>query len=83
MPDIELLNILQINCNTIGTEKEKCANYRKNKRNTINVGNEQCNANTGLEKDCDKKDKSPDSFTNTGRSLIQTIDHMTSHSQWL
>ena len=70
MPDIELLNILQINCNTIGTEKaEKGVNYNKEKRNAINVGSEQCYANTGPEKDCDKKDNSTDSCTNTGNSL--------------
>ena len=49
--------------------KEKGANYNENKRNTINVGSEQCYANTGLEKDLDKKDNSADSCTNTGSSL--------------
>ena len=33
MPDIELLNILQINCNTIDTVKEE---------NAFNPGREQC-----------------------------------------
>ena len=70
MPDIELLNILQINCNTIGTKKEETGtNYNEIKRNTISVGCEQCYANTNLEKDCDKKDNSADSCTNTGSSL--------------
>ena len=44
-------------------------NYNENKRNIINVGSEQCYANTGLEKDCDKKDNSADSYTNTDSSL--------------
>ena len=57
MPDIELLNIMQINCNTIGTKKEeKGVKDNENKRNAINVGSDQCYANTGLEKDCNKKD---------------------------
>ena len=69
MPDIELLNILQLNCNTIGTKnEEKGTNYNHNKRNAINVGNEQCHTNTGLEKDCDKKENDADSCTNTGNS---------------
>ena len=43
MADIELLNLLQINCNIIGTKKEeKGMTNNKNKRNTINVGSEQC-----------------------------------------
>ena len=47
MPYIELLNILQSNCNTLGTKKgEKGMNY-KNKRNAINAGSEQRYANTG------------------------------------
>ena len=70
MPDIELLNILQINCKTIGTRKEeKSMQYNKNKSNAINVGSEQCCATTGPEKNCDKKDSSADSCTNTGSSL--------------
>ena len=36
MPDIEFLNILNINCNTIGTEKdEKGTNCNANKGSTI------------------------------------------------
>ena len=46
LPDIELLNILQINCNTIGTEIEKKGtNYTKNKRNVLSRGSEQSYAN--------------------------------------
>ena len=42
MLDIELLNILQINCITIGTKKEeKGVNYNENKMGNINVGSEQ------------------------------------------
>ena len=41
MLNIGLLNILQINCNTIGKEKEeKDVKYNQNKRNTINAGDE-------------------------------------------
>ena len=70
MLSIELLNILQDNCNTIGTKKEeKGANYKKNKRNATSVGSEQCYVNTGPEKDCDKKDNSADCCTNTVSSL--------------
>ena len=45
MPDIQILNIPQIDWNTIATEKEeKGMNYNKNKMNVINVGSEQCYA---------------------------------------
>ena len=41
MPDIELLNILNINCNTIGAEKdEKGMNCSANKDSTIDAGSE-------------------------------------------
>ena len=67
---MELLNILQINYNTIGTKREeKHANYNKDKGNVLNVGSEQCYANTGPEKDSDREDSSADSCTNTGKSL--------------
>ena len=67
MPDIELLNILQISCTTISTKtEEKGPNYNQN---TINAGSEQCHVNTGSEKDCDEKDKDVDSCTNTDNSL--------------
>ena len=70
MLDIELLNILQINCNTIGTKKEeKGANYNQNKKDTIKAGRKQCCTNTGQEKDCYKKDNDAGSCTNTGNSL--------------
>ena len=41
MLDIELLNIMQIHYNTIGTKKEeKGTNYNENKRNVINAVSE-------------------------------------------
>ena len=53
----------------MGTKKEdEGMNYNENKRNAINVGSEQCYANTGLDKDFDK-DNSADSCTNIGSSL--------------
>ena len=70
MLDNELVNLLHINCNTIGTKKEeKSMKYNQNKGKVINAGSEQCCTNTGLEKDCDKKDNYGDSCTNTGNSL--------------
>ena len=55
MPDFDLLDILQINYNTIGKKKEENGgNCNKNKRDTINAGSEQCYANTCPEKDCNK-----------------------------
>ena len=42
MPDIELLDILNINCNTIGAEKyKKGVNCNANKYSTIDAGSEQ------------------------------------------
>ena len=74
MPDIELLNILQINCDTTGTkEEERGMNYNQSKKNAIKVGSKQCCTNTGMEKDCDKKDNNADSCTNTGSSLNPSI----------
>ena len=54
-------------------KEEKGANYNEKKRNTINVGNEQCYANTGPEKDSDKEDNSADSCTNKGSILDSNI----------
>ena len=48
MPDIELLNILNINSNTIGTDKEeKGINCKMRKDRILGAGSEQCCANTG------------------------------------
>ena len=55
IPDIGLLNILNINCNTIGTEKEeKGVNCYVSKGGILSAGSEQCYANTGLERSCAK-----------------------------
>ena len=52
MPYIELLNILNINCNTVGAEKaEKGMNCYAKKDSTIGVGSEQCYAYTGPKKE--------------------------------
>ena len=49
MPDIELLNILNINCNTIGTEKEgKGANCNANKDSVFGARIKQCCAKQRL-----------------------------------
>ena len=66
MPDIELLNILNINCNTIGTDKEekgmKC-NMRKD--SVLSAGSEQCCANTGPERSCAKTNSNTSCYTNS------------------
>ena len=50
-PNIELLNILNINCSTISTEKEgKGENYNISKDSILCVGSEQYCANAGLER---------------------------------
>ena len=80
MPDIELLNILNINCNTIGTEKEeKGANCNVSKYSILSAGSEQCCANkdsifgagseqcclnTGLERSCAKTNSNTNCYTN-------------------
>ena len=52
IPDIELLNILTISCNTIGTERgDKDMNCSTNKH-THDAGSEQCYVNTGPERSC-------------------------------
>ena len=69
MPDIDLFNILQSNCKMKGTKKdENDTNYNQIKKNTINAGSDWCCTNTGLEKDCDKKDNDAVSCTNIGNS---------------
>ena len=69
-PVIKLLNILQINHNTIGTQKGE-------KGTPINAGSAQHCTNTGPEKDCDIKENDADSCTNTGNSLNSN------NRQWL
>ena len=67
LPDTELLNILNINCNTIGAEKdEKCVNYNANKDSTIDAGSEQCCANTGPERSCTKTNSNADCYIHIG-----------------
>ena len=51
MLDIELLNILSINCSTIGTDKEEIDTNCNMRIDSIFIaGSEQCCANTGLER---------------------------------
>ena len=67
MSDTELFNILNINCNTIGAEKdEKGTNCNANKDSTIDAGSEQCCANTGLERSCTKDNNNADCYANIG-----------------
>ena len=67
MPDIELLNIVNINCNTIGAEKdEKGTNCNANKDSTIDSGSEQCCPNTSPERSCTKTNSNADSYINIG-----------------
>ena len=61
MPDIELLNILNINCNTVDAEKDKKGvNCNTNKNSTIDAGSEQCCANTDPERSCIKTNSNAD-----------------------
>ena len=64
MPDIELLNILNVNCNTIGAEKG--ANCNANKVSIIDAGDEHCCANTGPESSCTKTNSNADCYINIG-----------------
>ena len=67
MQDIEFLNILKINCNTIGPEKgEKGANCNMRKDRILSAGMEQCCANTGPERSCAKTNSNTSCYTNSG-----------------
>ena len=67
MPDIELLNILNINHNTIGTEKEeKGINCIMRTDGILSAGSEQCFVNTGLETSCVKTNSNTNCYTNSG-----------------
>ena len=67
MPDMELLNILTISCNTIHTEKEdKDANCSTNRPNTYNAGSEQHCAITGMERSCTKTNSKSNCYAKTG-----------------
>ena len=70
MSDIEILNILNISCNTIGTEEaDKDANHSTNTPVTHGAGSEQHYANTRTE-----NGKPARSCTNT--KAIQTAIQM-------
>ena len=67
MPDIELLNLLNINCNTVGTNKEgKGTKGNMRIGSVLNAGNEQCCANTGPERSCAKTNNNTSCYTNNG-----------------
>ena len=67
MSDIELLNILNINCNTIGTDKEeKGENWNMRKNSILGAGIEYCCANTGLERICVKTNSNTSCYTDIG-----------------
>ena len=67
MLDIELLNIFNINCNTIGTDKEeKGKNCNMRKDSILSAGSEQCCANTGPERSCVKTNSNTSCYANSG-----------------
>ena len=67
MSDIEQLNILNINCNTIGIDKEeKGKNCNMRKGSVFGEGSVQCSVNTGLERSGAKTDSNTSCCTNSG-----------------
>ena len=67
MPDIELLNILNINCNTMGTDKEeKRCELQHEKNSVLSAGSEQCCTNIGPERSGAKTNNNTSSYTNIG-----------------
>ena len=67
MSDTELLNILNINCNTIGTMKgEKSANCNMIKESVLSAGNEQCCTNTDPERRCVKTNSNTSCYRSSG-----------------
>ena len=67
MQDIEMLNIINTNCNTVGTEKEeKGRNCNMRKDSILDAGSEKCCANTGPERSCDKTNSNTSCYTNSG-----------------
>ena len=80
MSDIELLNILNINCNIIGTdieEKGTMCNVNKDsilgtgseqcctkKDSILGAGSKQCCASTGPERSCAKTNSNTSCYTN-------------------
>ena len=70
MPDIELLNILNINCNTVVTEKDKKGtNCNMRIDSILGAGSEQCCAITGPERSCAKTNSNTSCYTNSGSNL--------------
>ena len=62
-----MLKILNVNCNTVGTDKDgKGANCKMRKDSVLGAGSEQCSANTGLERSCAKTDSNTSCYTNSG-----------------
>ena len=65
IPDIELLNILNRNCNTISTNKdEKGANCNASEDSIPSAASEKCSANTGPERSCTKTNSNTGCYTN-------------------
>ena len=84
IPDIELLNISNINYSTIGAEKDKKgANCNANRDSTIDAGSEQQCANTGPERNYTKTNSNAEYYTNIGSIQIPTLDHVMPFCQWL
>ena len=68
--DIELLNILTISCNTIGTQrKDKDVNCSTNRHSIHGAESGQCCANTVPERSCMRKNSNMHCYTNTGNDL--------------
>ena len=66
---MELLNILNINCNTFGTDKEeKGMNCNKRKDSVLGAGSEQCCAKTGLKRSCANTNSNTSCYANSGSS---------------
>ena len=67
MPDIELLNISNINCKTLGIDKEDKGEYcNMRKESILRAGSEQCCASTGLERSGAKTNSNTSCYTNSG-----------------
>ena len=98
MPDFELLNILNINCNTIDTEKEgKGANCTvskdiilsggsdqcfANKDSIFSVGSQQPCANTGPKRSCAKTNSNTNCYTNTENNSNSNRRPYNAFYQW-
>ena len=81
---IEFLNIWNINCNTIDTDKEgKGSKCNMRIVNILDAGSEQCCANRGPERSCTKTDSNTSCYTNSGSNSNLTINQMMFSSRWL